>query len=205
MEGNVRRFVGIDLALVRTGLAVLDAGKMCLFPVNSDKLDNAVIRQFWILDRILRFVRQGDIVVVEDFAMVGKFANSGKSTDRIELLGMLRYALMKTSGCVMLTVHPSRLKKFVTGKGNAAKDDVIRELARRWCVVTTDHNLADAAGLALMGYYLVNGADSELEIDDFSVKPLEKSAISALEKEREANRRWLHLIEKRLRKEAKTQ
>ena len=45
---------------------------------------------------------------------------------------------------------PTQIKKFITGRGNAKKDVIIREVYKRWGFETDDHNIADAYGLAQM-------------------------------------------------------
>jgi len=51
-----------------------------------------------------------------------------------------------------LLVAPSQLKKFVTGRGNAAKDEVLLATARRFPdVVIENNNEADALVLAAIG------------------------------------------------------
>lgn len=49
-------------------------------------------------------------------------------------------------------VSPKSLKKFVTSKGSASKEDVMVAVEKQWGVVVNDDNLADAYGLARVAY-----------------------------------------------------
>ena len=50
-------------------------------------------------------------------------------------------------------IAPPTLKKFVTGKGNCAKDLVLKEVYKNWGFDTDNDNIADAYGLAMLGLY----------------------------------------------------
>ena len=45
------------------------------------------------------------------------------------------------------------MKKFVTGKGTADKDQIQASLLTEWDIAINQNDEADAAGLALYGYY----------------------------------------------------
>ncbi len=68
---------------------------------------------------------------------------------------LLRYKLYK-KGILYVDVPPNNLKKFVTGKGQAKKNLIMKELYKRWGIDTDDDNQADAHGLALFGLAMQN-------------------------------------------------
>jgi len=47
-----------------------------------------------------------------------------------------------------IAVKPTTIKKFVTGKGNAKKDTIIKEIYKRWGFDTDNNNTADAYAIA---------------------------------------------------------
>lgn len=49
-------------------------------------------------------------------------------------------------------VPPTVLKKFVTGKGTAMKDDIMLHVYKKWGWTAPDNNQADAYGLARMAW-----------------------------------------------------
>jgi len=81
------------------------------------------------------------------------------STNRKFLLGEIGSVVKITlldAGARRYEAAPTQLKKFVTGKGSASKDDVIRSVNALWGVGVTDDNLADAYGLARIGVELLS-------------------------------------------------
>lgn len=64
-----------------------------------------------------------------------------------ELGGAVRLAL-HAAGIPMIEVPPSTLKKYVTGKGVADKNIMLREVFRRWAYEAKNDDLADAYSLA---------------------------------------------------------
>jgi Holliday junction resolvasome RuvABC endonuclease subunit len=69
-----------------------------------------------------------------------------------ELGGIIRYHLRKI-GQSPVEVAPTSLKKFITGSGAADKDQML-DAVQRAGVPIVDHNMADAYGLAQLGYAL---------------------------------------------------
>lgn len=54
-------------------------------------------------------------------------------------------------GCQVIEVPPTSLKKFVTGKGNAGKEQMAAFAAKRWGVAFHSNDETDAFGLCMMG------------------------------------------------------
>lgn len=99
----------------------------------------------WICKQVRGMIpEQGDVhVFIEGFS----FGSQGQALYEIAGLGyIIRYMLWyRKIPCT--EVAPSQLKKWATGKGNAPKEIIIREVYRRWGVEATDNNHADAVAL----------------------------------------------------------
>lgn len=101
--------------------------------------------------RLLEKVKPG-VVVYEDYAMG---VSKGNTFDIGELGGVLKYEIWRQK-LNMVMVPPTCLKLFVTGKGNAKKEEVeqaIYAMSRR-TFQTNDE--ADAYGLLLLGEYVLD-------------------------------------------------
>lgn len=65
-----------------------------------------------------------------------------------ELGGIVKLAHATVFGTDPTIVPPTSLKKFVTGKGTASKDDVVKAVQSKWSNDIKNNNIADAYGLA---------------------------------------------------------
>lgn len=86
------------------------------------------------------------IVVIEGYAFGAKMNREALG----EWGGVLRLTL-READYPMLICPPTTLKAFTTGKGNAPKDIMVREVYRRWAYAADDHDDADAFALAMFG------------------------------------------------------
>ncbi|MCK5016624.1 MAG: crossover junction endodeoxyribonuclease RuvC, partial [Candidatus Peribacteraceae bacterium] len=68
-------------------------------------------------------------------------------------------------------ISPGQIKKYVTGKGNAPKSIIVREVFKRWGLEVKDDNQADACTLAFMAAALV---DIPAEMPKFQEEVLTK-------------------------------
>lgn len=83
------------------------------------------------------------IVAIEGYAMGSKTRPQMAG----ELGGHLRLLLWQ-AGIPYIVVPPTTLKKYVLGKGNAAKELMLKEVFRKWGYDTTSNDRADAYALA---------------------------------------------------------
>lgn len=145
------RILAIDPSLRSTGICTLN--------------DTSLIESSHILTHDLRgMVRLGyiahrvhsmllvkpDLIVMEGYAM-------GIRGGRVFDIGELGHAIKQVlynSGVETIIVPPTSMKKFVTGKGNAKKDQIQNSLLLDWDIDITQEDEADACGLALYGYYI---------------------------------------------------
>lgn len=153
-------FAGIDPSLSATGVARVrphDDRPITLSLVMSSPVLNAqymdtMERIRSIVGRIIRSANQGvepgDVVV---YVMEGPIF--GQSTGQYHTrAGMwwLLYHLLTKAGPVVV-IEPTKLKSYVTGKGNAKKDLVFATVVANFPGLgIVDNNEADALGLAAM-------------------------------------------------------
>lgn len=74
-----------------------------------------------------------------------------------ELGGVVKVATLEITGHPPTMVPPTVLKKFVTSKGNAKKNEMLLGVYKQWGVTYADDNVADAYalrqfGLAYLGF-----------------------------------------------------
>jgi crossover junction endodeoxyribonuclease RuvC len=146
MYGKV---MGLDMSSV-TGLSIVDSTKTVLHAevVTFKKLTgceriNAIAGR--ILDVHAQF--EPDFVVIEDYA-VSRFG--GSAIVSISIGSVIRF-LMWQDEIPYLEVSPTSLKKFVTGKGNSKKDQMILEVFKRYGYTSKTNDIADAVGLGMFG------------------------------------------------------
>lgn len=109
-------------------------------------------RMDWLREQIITHVDTfaPDLIVIEGFALgVGRGASM---QHEVSGWGWIARWTIWTLGYPMLEVPPATLKKFVTGKGNAPKEIIIREVHRRWAYEAVDNNDSDAYSLARLGW-----------------------------------------------------
>lgn len=163
--------LGIDLSTSATGLVVLQSG-----PVYSSfyvalereikiKKLNGVARATRIVLEAMQTVHdhKPDVIVLEGYGFSMQHPSS--IVPLVELGGLLRFMLVM-DGFAWLDPRPAELKKFVTGKGNAPKDQVMMHVLKRWGHTSLSNNTADAYGCAAMGMVRLGapmGATKEMQ------------------------------------------
>ena len=142
------RIVGIDPSFTRTGMCILEGENHSFLSISSDKHLNTFDRQKAILSGVCSNLKKYDIVMLEEFGVSARFAPSGKFCERIELCGMLKLVLPKMTYLPWLSIFPSMLKSFATGKSTAHKEDVLDAIEKRWKVKPANNDEGDAFVLA---------------------------------------------------------
>lgn len=108
---------------------------------------------------VCRSLQGTTLVVIEGYSHGSK----GSSVLSIaEYGGILRAAMLKITPHV-IEVSPSALKKFATGKGNSPKDVLMAHVAKRWGVLFSSNDEADAYVLARIGLCLAGFGQPETE------------------------------------------
>lgn len=162
----IQQVVGLDLSLTGTGIAVGGGGlglesvvtqKIVSKPHKSDpswknpSWDDRFDRTVLLVNKIANYIPRGSLVVVESPAYG---ANGGSAHDRSGFWWMV-FARLTYMGCTVVPVAPTSLKTYVTGKGNAGKDEVLAAIIRRFPeIAVTGNDIADAVGLMSIGLRL---------------------------------------------------
>ncbi|CAA2141437.1 crossover junction endodeoxyribonuclease RuvC [Hyphomicrobium sp. ghe19] len=94
-----------------------------------------------------------DVIVIEGYSL--HLGHASSVVPLVELGGVLRF-LMMLDGLKWLDPRASVLKKFVTGKGTAQKDQMMMWVLKRWGHTSKSNNTADAYGLACIGLASMN-------------------------------------------------
>lgn len=139
--------MGIDPSLTSTGLVVLSNSE--LISSETIGIKEKGIARLLELQNILEgrlFTYKPDLVVIEGYA----FARSNQAHQMGELGGMIRM-LLTQKRVPWIEVAPTQVKKFATGKGNAAKDLILMNVYKRWGVEFDSNDIADAYVLARIG------------------------------------------------------
>lgn len=171
--------VGIDQSYTGFGFSVHGTAIKKAFPMS--KYTTSEERLFdienWLqkqLEGINDFI---DLVVMEGYANAAKFGR--------EAAGELGWAVKRTVFLVTedipLVVPPTSLKKFVTGKGNAKKNEMLLWVYKHWGESFSDDNQADAFALEKFGEAYLDRDPSF--VNEIGPK-LHKYQIEAVEKVR---------------------
>lgn len=152
----MRRVVALDLSLTSTGVAdSADPGRP--FCITPPKGLGGPERLYWILQRVMAATAEADLTVIEGYSHASKYQTHQMG----ELGGVVRLALW-TRGRPYVELAPSARCKVATGKGNAAKADVLAEAIRRLGYEGSSDDEADARWLleAALQHYGLPGAAS---------------------------------------------
>jgi Holliday junction resolvasome RuvABC endonuclease subunit len=149
----MKYYVGLDLSLVATGLIVLDSEANIvvkrLIKVKSRGAQRLSEIRCAILEglSVVALSNESYIVNIEGYSYGSK--NRGLPFQIGELGGVVKACLYDNKMEFIVTA-PMIMKKFVTGRGNAKKEEVIEAISEIWGEEFKDNNLADAYGLARM-------------------------------------------------------
>lgn len=140
--------MGLDLSTC-TGLSIVDADKDVIHAtvVQAKKLSGWE-RVNSIAGTIMASHAQfkPDFVVLEGYG----FGQMASVVTLAEIGSVVRFLLWQDQ-IPFIDVPPSSLKKFVTGKGNAKKDQMILEVFKRYGYTSATNDIADAVGLGMFG------------------------------------------------------
>jgi crossover junction endodeoxyribonuclease RuvC len=145
--------VAIDPSLTGLGvMAISAAGKMEYYEYTSKsaKTLESRLRRYNELSLSVKNILKchvPDLCLIEGYS----FGSKGSSVITLgEFGGILRNSIVGIAD-VTVEVPPTVLKKFITGKGNAKKLDVVSTLSAKYGFTFKSDNHADAFGLAQLG------------------------------------------------------
>ena len=166
--------IGIDLSLTATGCIVLDKGKIVRRQLIKTKPTDNIRKE---LERLFEIRDSIDIADVK-LAVIEGLAFLARNTTALVQLAALNYLVRERfylDDIPFVIVAPTSLKKFITGKGNAAKDAMLLETYKRYGVSFTNDNICDAYGLSRIGEALVNSK--------IKITKIQKEVINLLKKQ----------------------
>lgn len=149
--GRGVRVLGLDPSLRSFGVSRLSIGAgRKSFTVDTETWGpnvTGVERLRWFVYKLSETIEdfQPSLIVIEGYAYA-----KGQGAHQIGELGGALRLIMHMNDLHYVEVAPTKLKKFVTGKGNAKKEIVMVELYKRFGVEVPTTDEADATGLALM-------------------------------------------------------
>lgn len=146
-------YLGLDLSLTGTGFFLLrDDGTNVNFEIKTKPNDfpSLIRRVKFIAEQIVEHTKKEkiDLVLLEDY-FIGA-GSSGSTIKSLACLGTIVRDRLLNAGLPYLACKPSQIKKFLTGKGNAQKDNMLKEVYKRHGFDTSSNNLADACAMAYM-------------------------------------------------------
>jgi crossover junction endodeoxyribonuclease RuvC len=159
---NMRTTVlGLDLSFTATGWSIITVDENTIISYGEiettkksfpDDIDRCVEINKHIFDIISAY--QPDVVIIEN-----TFTGVNKATSKkLHQLGGIVRAMLKTAGVAYIDLAPTTLKKYVTNKGNASKQEMLDEINNVLGLELTSDNVADSLGLAMYGVREVHSA-----------------------------------------------
>lgn len=170
------RYVGIDPS-TKTGFVAIDSAGYVLKAKELTGIGSQdPKRMITLIDEIIAHIKKDDFIVIEGFGFA--------TQQGIQLGGIgwgIRMALARR-GIKYTEASPSQVKKFATGKGNAAKDAMAVPIYKKWGFEHSSDNVRDAFVLARIARELnfqhYNGlglTDYQKEVIDAIVNPKPKT------------------------------
>lgn len=147
------KVVGLDLSMTKTGVTLGVDGTIRTItrvgsPADDGTLEGRSLRLRGMVTRLWPYVATADLVVIEQpsFGSTG-----GKAHDRSGLWWMM-VGRITGAHIPVVEVAPATVKVYATGKGNAAKVEVMAQMIRRHPELAIhDDNEADSLVLCCMG------------------------------------------------------
>jgi len=110
----------------------------------------------WLDDQFT--MAEGDLrQTIGHVCMEGYSMGAKQGREQSGELGATVKSILWTWSIYPTIVAPTSLKKFVTGKGNSAKNEMLLAVYKKWGAEFHNDNEADAYGLARMAEYLDAG------------------------------------------------
>ena len=149
IQKNDPLFVGIDHSFNGSGIIILDKDACIVESIlYKSKGENDIEKLVDIESRIsfIPNIISLNRVYIEAPSISSKGANALQ-------MGALHYMIatfLFKNNITFKAIEPTKLKKFVTGKGNSKKELMLLNVYKKWGVEFNDNNLADAYSLARM-------------------------------------------------------
>lgn len=141
--------IGLDLSLTGTGVAIKRDDVTELHTIKTKPADfaNDLLRIQYISDQVAKYMpprKEVNLVCIEDFFTHGPSA--GSAIKLIMLGTIIRMSIFEI-GYPFALISPMSLKKWITGKGNAEKSLILRDVFSKLGITAANDNEADATCL----------------------------------------------------------
>ena len=147
-------FCGIDPSITNTGVTLIDGGfnvieqQLICTSVQKRPFDTElrlihIVKQ---LEFLLNYKRDLKIVNIEGIS----FGSKGEGVAQLAALNYLIRIFLLQNDILYSEIPPTKLKKFITGKGQCKKNLILKEVYKKWNVDIDDDNIADSYVLARM-------------------------------------------------------
>jgi len=144
----MQTFVGVDQALRKIGVAVIQGGGVALMKLILPPPHLRSTERMLYLREALQHALE-PFPEADGAALEGQSYGSAGQLDQLGRIGgIVELLLADLYGKPPLVVPPATLKKFVTGSGQATKSLMMRATKVYWDVETDQDDLCDAHGLA---------------------------------------------------------
>ena len=159
----MKQYIGLDMSLAATGVAVITGNEVMLQTIVTDKNDFTCSEEriSFIVSKVITLISATTCNICIERPIVHGVHKQG-STLLFELSGVLKNKLWLERH-IWDYVYPVQVKKFATGSGRAEKKDVIDAVIRKWSVNPEDDNQADAMALAKIAQALDRAYSTPLE------------------------------------------
>lgn len=169
-------YVGLDLSINSTGIAVIDnAGTLHvhrLTPKEYDK-DNSgtkydkLHRQamgiaYAIIEHLMQYRFEDMTICIEEVAFGFTMRHSSSVYNLLFEGGTISALLKHVFDCNVFFVAPTTHKRTFTGKGNAKKEESVRVLLEHWQLQDCTDKLDDIADAVSVLSYFTNVFDAKL-------------------------------------------
>lgn len=144
--------MAIDPSLNETGICIFNSQNELIYKgiiSNTDKLKD-MQRLFYIKNELKKLIKKYKInlVGIEDYS----YGSKGRAIINLgELGGVIRLYLFEQKIPYIL-IQPTKIKKFITGKGNAKKELMLLKVYKKFNMEFENNNICDAYAL---GRYII--------------------------------------------------
>ncbi|WP_078430466.1 hypothetical protein [Alkalihalobacterium alkalinitrilicum] len=139
------RYIGIDPS-TKTGLVILENSKVVVGKEITSKQKKDPDRFIEIAKKVIAELKEEDEICLEGFS----YGSKGSAVSIQYGVGWIIRAMLTEKGFTYNEVAPTALKKYVTGKGNVKKDELVLPIYKRWDFEHKSDNVRDAFVLAQM-------------------------------------------------------
>lgn len=174
--------IGLDLSLTSTGLAgvvdgrLIAVGNVKSSGTNADRYPEHLVRIKNLWQDIDQWVHEvttaygkPDVALIESPSFKSR---NGKPHERAGLWWKV-YENLWLQDITICAIAPTTRAKYITGKGRVEKAEVLDWAQRQYGEFVSNHDIADAAGMAAMGSRALGVVAEAHELPDGALKSFE--------------------------------